>query len=104
MFGSNARRGMNGLVDTVAVGGGVAGCAVFGGVEEVGHFTGGDVVVVEAAVGCGACSEVAVEGVHWFTQEGGAVAFDGAVGVQLYKQPVGPAFDVDVAFLPKAES
>ncbi len=83
---------------------GVAGCAVFGGVEEVGHLTGGDVVVVETTVGGGACGEVAVKGAHRLAEERGAVALNGSVGVQLYEQPVGSAFDVDVAFFPKAKA
>ena len=65
------------------MGGGVAGGAGFGGVEEIGHLAGGDVVVVEAGIGGGAFGEVAVEGVHGPTEEGGAVALNGAVGVQL---------------------
>lgn len=62
---------------------GVAGCAIFGGVEEVGHLASGDVVVVETAVGGGACGEVAVEGVHRLAEERGAVALNGTVGVEF---------------------
>ena len=65
------------------MGGWVTSCAVFRGVEEIGHLAGGDVVIVEARVGGGALGEVAVEGVHGLAEEHGAVAFDGAVGVEF---------------------
>jgi hypothetical protein len=73
-------------------------------VDEVGHFAGGDVVVGETGVFGGALLEVAVEGAHGFAEEHVGVALAGAVGVELDEDPLGAAFDVDVAFLPKIEA
>jgi hypothetical protein len=53
------------LIVVVAEAVGVAAFAGFGGVDEVGHFAGGGVMIRKAGVVGGALLEVAVEGGAW---------------------------------------
>jgi hypothetical protein len=81
-FGSSVRRRTKPVIPEWP---GIAAVAVFGGVDEVRHFAGGDVVefeVVEAG-------EAFVEPAHRLSEEGSGIRLDPSMGVIFHKDPIG---------------
>ena len=72
--------------------------------NQVGHFTGGDVVVAEGGVLLGVCGEVLVEAVGGFAEEGIVVAGDASVGVKLDEDPRRAVLDEGADLGPEEEA
>jgi hypothetical protein len=78
--------------------------AGFGGVNKVGQFAGGDIVVADGGILLGVCGEVLVEAVGGFAEEGIVVASDASVGVKLDEDPRRAVLDEGADLGPEEEA
>ena len=74
------------------------------GVQDIHHFSRGDIVEAKSVVLFSELGQIPVEGTHGLPEEHAGILRFGAVGVEFDKDPVGTALHGDLAIQPEAQA